>query len=416
MILALAIGLPRETAIAQHHAGHADSTSMVSLGGQAIGMLTHASPALAGRSLTEGYLTQPTLMAHASAWKGKLVFQTMLSLEGLTLERGELNPGIAGEGYVDRRHPHTYLHEIVGTLAASAGSARGSFTLGKGFAPFGTDDPMSRPFVKYPINHHLAQVLERIVAVAAVRAGPVAIEAGAFNGDEPESPGDAPNRTRLWDSWAARASTFLAEGAELQASHARVRSPEIARGGGPDDRKRSASGRFERAHRDQYALVEWARTIGYVGSSSTFAYNSFLIEGSSDVASLVVAGRLEVTQRPDEERLSNPFRTSPGGHDFSILGRTEWAIATLRVAAPVSVQRLRIEPFIEVAHHKVRETIQPSGFVPVQFYGSDRIWTLTLGARLAFGELHRRMGRYGAAVPGERGNKNLHAEPTLHSH
>jgi len=161
-------------------------------------MVTRQSPAIAGRAYTEGYLTQPTLMAHASAWQSRLALQLMLSLEGLTLDRGELNPGIVGEGYVDRRHPHTYLHEIAATLTESAGAARGSVTLGKGFAPFGTDDPMSRPFVKYPINHHLAQVLERMIAVAAVRAGPVGIEVGSFNGDEPESAGDAPNRSRLW--------------------------------------------------------------------------------------------------------------------------------------------------------------------------------------------------------------------------
>jgi len=195
-----------------------------------------------------------------------------------------------------------------------------------------------------------------------------------------------------------------------------VRSPEIAEGGGPDDRKWSASARFERAHRGQYALVEWARSTGYVGQSKTFAFDSFLVEAQSEVAFLAVAGRLEVTERPDEERLGNPFRTTPGGHDFSILGRSEWAIGTVRVAAPYAARRTRIEPFLELAHHRVRETIKPSGFVPVQFYGSNRIWTVSLGARLAFGELHRRMGRYGVAVPPERGTKILSADPNLHPH
>ncbi len=415
VVVAVAVSLARGVA-AQHHGARADSSSRVSVGAQAISMVTRQSPAIAGRGYTEGYLTQPTLMAHASAWRSRLVLQVMLSLEGLTLDRGELNPGIVGEGYVDRRHPHTYLHEITATLSERVGGARGSVTLGKGFAPFGTDDPMSRPFVKYPINHHLAQVLERIVAVAAVRAGPVSIEAGSFNGDEPESPGDAPNRTRLWDSWAARATLHPAAGAEIQGSYASVRSPEIARGGGPDDRKWSASARFERAHRGQYALVELARSTGYVGSSSTFAFNSFLIEGQSDVAAIVVAGRLEVTERPDEERLSNPFRSTPGGHDFSILGRSRWTIATLRVAAPPTRSRAGVEPFFELAHHRVRETLKPSGFVPAQFYGSDRIWTLSLGAKVAFGELHRRMGRYGVAVPDARGTKIMNADPALHPH
>jgi len=51
-----------------------------------------------------------------------------------------------------------------------------SLAAGKGFVPFGTDDPMTRPFAAYPVNHHLAQILERYVAIAAVSAGPVIVE------------------------------------------------------------------------------------------------------------------------------------------------------------------------------------------------------------------------------------------------
>ena len=36
-----------------------------------------------------------------------------LNLEGATMSNGELNTGALGEGFVDRRHPHTYLHEGV---------------------------------------------------------------------------------------------------------------------------------------------------------------------------------------------------------------------------------------------------------------------------------------------------------------
>ena len=90
------------------------------------------------------------------------------------MPEGELAPGMWGEGFVDRRHPHTYLHELVlaadDLLGAADGATRISLSAGKGFAPFGTDDPMVRPFLRYPVNHHLAQILERAVAIAA-RAG-----------------------------------------------------------------------------------------------------------------------------------------------------------------------------------------------------------------------------------------------------
>ncbi|MDQ3674894.1 MAG: hypothetical protein M3365_11010, partial [Gemmatimonadota bacterium] len=352
---------------------------------------------------TEGYLTQPTLMSHARLWSNVATLQVMLSLEGLTLDRGELNPGIVGEGYVDRRHPHTYLHELAATLEQRLGSAAGSLTFGKGFAPFGTDDPMARPFVKYPINHHLAQILERVIAVVAVNTGPFTFEAGTFNGDEPESAGDAPNRDRLWDSWAARATVAPFVGAEIQASYASVRSPEFPAGGGPDDRKWSASGRLEKNGRRPYVLAEWARTAHFVGSSQTFTFSSFLVEAESGAGRFLLAGRLEVTERADEERLADPFRTPLLGHDFNILGRSRWTIATARASAPFNLSRMGVEPFVEIAHHRARETLRPSGFVPAQFYGSDRIWTFSLGAKLAVGGHHRRMGRYGAAIPSRRG-------------
>jgi hypothetical protein len=44
------------------------------------------------------------------------------------------------------------------------------------------------------VNHHLAQVLERVIAVAALRRGPIIGEVATFNGDEPLSPGSAEPR------------------------------------------------------------------------------------------------------------------------------------------------------------------------------------------------------------------------------
>ena len=82
-----------------------------------------------------------------------------------------------GEGFIDRRHPHTYLHELMFSfddlLGKVDGAARLSLAAGKGFAPFGTDDPMVRPVLRYPVNHHLAQILERAVAILGVSSGPV---------------------------------------------------------------------------------------------------------------------------------------------------------------------------------------------------------------------------------------------------
>lgn len=377
------------------------------LGVSATGIMTRVSPAIMGRALTEGYLTQPILFAHLALPRNTLALHAMLDFEGLTLERGELNPGIYGEGYVDRRHPHTYLHELMLATEWNTRLADFSLAAGKGFAPFGTDDPMSRPFVKYPVNHHLAQILERVVAVAALRRRYVAVEAGLFNGDEPESSGDAPNAARRWDSWAVRGTALPIPGAELQASYARVSSPEYALGNGLDHRKKSASLRYESGPTSprRYALVEWASTVEYLGDEATFDFRSLLGEGEVRGRRAAVALRVERTERPDEERLLDPFRTPRPGSDFNLLGRSRWTVVSARASLPFEFpRRRRIEPFVEIARAAVIQTVAPAAFEPKLFYGADQLWSLSAGIRFGLGARHGRMGRYGVAIGPSRGN------------
>jgi hypothetical protein len=265
---------------------------------------------------------------------------------------------------------------------------------------------MSRPFQKYPINHHLAQILERAIAVGAARAGRLILEGGLFNGDEPQSPGDTPNRNRYWDSWSARVTFLPFPQGEIQTSYARVKSPENATGGGADQRKHSASIRLEDAQHSGYGLLEWARTGDYVGSNQTFAFTSLLAETWARYGVMRGGLRVERTERPDEERQADPFRTQVPATDLSIAGRSRWTIVTARVAASFTgVKKLSLEPFAEIARIYVAETLRPSGFDPRQFYGSDRIWSFSVGAKVAFGMSHMRMGRYGAAITGMRNMK-----------
>jgi len=251
-------------------------------GAQAIAAYEHADPVPGGSSLAEVRVVQPVVMVHAGAL-GRLQLTGVLNLEGQTIPDGELAPGNWGEGFVDRRHPHTYLHELVLTaddlLGARAGLPRLSLSLGKGFAPFGTDDPMSRPFVRYPVNHHLAQILERAVAIGALRAGRLTLEAGLFNGDEPERPGQWPRLGRFGDSWSGRVTGTLLPGATAQASYAHVHSPEHRPGAGTDQAKWSVAGRWERTigGHPVYGMIEWARTSEAEGF---FVFHSLLAEGA----------------------------------------------------------------------------------------------------------------------------------------
>jgi hypothetical protein len=257
---------------------------------------------------------------------------------------------------------------------------------------------MARPFEKYPINHHLAQILERVVAIGAVRADEWIVEAGAFNGDEPTSAGDTPDRKRYWDSWSARVTFVPWPQGEFQTSYARVKSPEEPSGSGAEHRKQSASIRLEDVQHSGYALFEWARTGDYVGSTRTFSFTSLLAETWARYDQFSGALRIERTDRPDEARLSNEFRTPVPATDLSIAGRSQWTIVTARLAADIRARAIGIEPFAEVARARFSPTLRPSGFDPRVFYGSNRIWSLSIGAKLSFGMSHMRMGRYGVAV------------------
>lgn len=360
-------------ATAQEHGHHdkgAAPTVSWSVGAQAIGMVTHASPTLDGRSRTEGYLAQPVLMGHLDLWGGRVSALAELNLEGVTLRRGELNEGIWGEGYVDRRHPHTFVHELVVTTREQVLGADVSVTAGKGVVPFGTDDPMVRPLVKYPVNHHLAQILERALVAGAVRRGPLMLEAGVFNGDEPQSPWDFATIRRVGDSWAGRATLRPLPGVEAQASYARVESPEVPQGGGLDARKRSASARWERAagaDRRDYALVEWARTDQHEAGPTVFSFATLLAEGAVRRRGVELGVRWERTTRPEEERLLDPFRSRRPPVDYSILGITRWTVLTASVGKRLGVPPVGgVVPFLEVARARatflrLRAHVEPLG-------------------------------------------------------
>jgi hypothetical protein len=385
--------------------GATDSShrATASVRAQAIGLVTRVDPAVAGRTHAEAYLAQPVIMAHGSVLNGHVGAVLTLDFEGLTLDRGQLNPGANGEGYADRRHPHTYLHEAIVTASGTFRGTGVSLAGGKGFVPFGTDDPMMRPFAAYPVNHHLAQILERYVAIGAVTRGPVTLEAALFNGDEPVSPGTPPDASRFGDSWAARVTVAPIRTLELEGSFASVTSPELAAGGGLDQHKWSVGARFEREHGPlRSALVEWARTDDRFGDLVTNEFTSFLAEGTTALRTASLSIRFENTTRPEEERLLDPFRYSRNPTDLGVIGITRWRIGTVALSAPLPVQHVDVAPFVELSYARPTDEITPSAFVPTEFYGASSIWSMSFGVRLGVGRMMHRMGRYGAAMPNAR--------------
>lgn len=407
LVVAL-VSLAPSPALPQH-AGHATADSAAAdrsdrwhLMVQAIPVVTHAENSAEGMDLTEGYLSQAAAMGRADLVSGHLRLETTLNGEGLTMERGELSTGAFGEGYVDRRHPHTYLHELLVSGIGSIGPLGYSLSAGRGFATFGTDDPMMRPFEKYPINHHLAQILERAMIAGAIRLGPAIVEGSTFGGDEPTSSGSTPLARRVGDSWAVRATALPLPGVEVQGSYARVASPEQREGFGLDQKKQSVSARLISRDGGRYLLAEWARTVDrdHGREEDVFAYESALLEGSLTLRGVSLAVRLEQTERPEEERLSDPFRVPRPAADLGISGVTRWRTATAAMMLPSpTFGAVRGYPFVEVEFTRPRARDTRSVFDAASFYRSGSPWMLTAGVRLRLGPLHARMGRYGVAIP-----------------
>jgi len=357
-----------------------------------------ASVTPGGGSLGEARLVRPTLMLHASAWRRLRALAT-LNFEGATIPGGELALGNWGEGFVDRRHPHTYVHELVlsadDLLGASDGPARVSISAGKGFAPFGTDDPMARPFLRFPVNHHLSQILERAVLIGSARTRLVAGEIGLFNGDEPERPGQWPRiGGRFGDSWASRVTLYPIPGGEVQASYAEVHSPEHRPGAGTDQGKWSLSARWSRpvAGHPLYGLIEWARTSE---ANGFFVFHSILAEGAWTAGRHRLQYRFERTERPEEERVSR-FRSLRPHLENSILGITRWTVHTAgyTIDGP-DLSGLRLSPLVEVSYGRMQR-VGGGVFDVESLYGQDHVWSLSVGVRIGAGMAMHRMGRYGS--------------------
>jgi len=380
---------------------------------------TRAAPTPFGGARTELRLVQPTLMAEVAALDARIRFTGTLNLEAITIPGGELTPGAWGEGFIDRRHPHTVVHELnvaaIDLLGSLDGRGRMAIVAGKGFVPFGTDDPMVRPLLKYPVNHHLAQILERAIAVLQYDVGPVTLEAALFNGDEPERPGQWPllrlpdGGWRFGDSWSGRATVRPIARLELQGSYADVHSPEHRLGAGGDADKLSISARWhdQPAWGECYALAEWARTSELDGF---FVFRSVLAEGMARRGRWSAAYRFEQTDRPEEERLFDPFRSQRPHLENSILGITRWTLHTVRLSRDVAGPRARIQimPFVEGTFGRVTET-RDGVFDVVGTYGSNRARSLSIGITAGWRGRGHRMGRYGVLASSHASNGALHS-------
>jgi hypothetical protein len=257
---------------------------------------------------------------------------------------------------------------------------------------------MNRPALRFPVNHHWSQILERALIAAGVRAGPVIIEGSIFNGDEPERPGQWPLLSRFGDSWSLRLSLAPLSGVEIQGSRAHVISPEHRPGFGTAQEKWNVSARLERSLSGgtAYALGEWARTDEAEGF---FRFESWLVEAAYTIGKHRPYYRFERTDRPEEERMLNPFRSLRPHLENSIVGVSRWNVHTAGYGfSPRVAKAVEIEPMVEIAHASVRET-RGGLFDVATFFGRTSLWSVTVAVWVRTSRPAHRMGRYGVTEP-----------------
>ena len=397
---------PQDTLVHSTHGdmwmwGPADGWRVMGMA-QAFPIVTFGAPGATGSPLNDSafYLTQPAAMVNLESPGSRVVFRTTLNFEGITLEDGEFTFGGWGEGFLDKRHPHTLLHEMMLSLNlwdVAGGTA--SISAGKGFAPYGTDDPMARPELKYPTNHHLSQILERWTVNLVYLNRGWSAELGVFGGNEPDGAYDLSNIDSFGNSVSGRLARRWGAGvgpmAEWEAS--------------------ASLGRVVEAHHgEEEATTLWnvaLRRAGTVGGNPLYGLLEFSQShpehGEGYFSALgemqVTRGRhqpyarLEYATRPEYPRDGAPG--SPDfflyDHDAEALGSTRWMVANLgynflAVRGPVSIR-----PFVNAQFHRVALESGPPSLEPLALFGEDQFWSFSFGARIFLGGDPMRMGSYG---------------------
>ena len=345
---------------------------------------------------TRWYLTQPTAMGSITSPGGGFAVRATLNFEGLTQEDGELSYGSWGEGFIDKRHPHTLLHELALSLIRHESRFGAlSVSAGRGFAPYGTDDPMSRPGLKYPTNHHLAQILERWFLSGAALNGDWGIEAGIFGGQEPEGPYDFGNIDSFGDSWSVRLSrrwpTGDAPGWEASLSHADVTEPRA------DETRRTRLWNGAVRRETVGTFRYWLAEASIAQSARDDDPFSVLGEGRLAIGRHSPYARLEYAARPEYERESGADGFFRYDHAQDPVGSTRWLITTLGYEYVVTDPPIGVLPFIELQHSRISR--DKGGVEPEELFGATSLWSVTMGARFYFGGGPMRMGLYGVLDP-----------------
>ncbi len=385
--------------------------------GQAFPIVTVGAPGQESSPLhaTGWYVTQPAVMGDLEGLDQRLVLHATLNFEGLTQKNGELTYGGWGEGFLDKRHPHTLVHELMLSFNAwDVGGGSLSISGGKGFAPYGTGDPMARPGLKYPTNHHLSQILERWTVNVAWLRSDWSLEAGLFGGDEPHGPYDMSNFKSFGNSWSARVARRWGGGS-----------------GAMRDWEASASfaSLTEYAHTQEettHLLNAAVRRSAPLGAGQLYV----LVEGSGSLLPrhddfFSVLGearydwrrhqpylRVEYARRPEYAREGAPGTAAFFRYEDHLdpIGTTRWLISTIAYAYELTPRPWSLRPFVEAQYAQVRG--DQGGISATDLFGGTSFWSLSAGFRVYLGGNPMRMGLYGVLDPVTYMERRMASMPT----
>ena len=373
--------------------------------GQVFPVLTTPLPGGAGGDpvrRTGWYMTQPAVMANVEREGGRVALRTTLNFEGVTQSSGELTYGGWGEGFIDKRHPHTLLHEFMLSFNSwDVSGADFSLSAGKGFAPYGTDDPMARPGLKYPTNHHLSQILERWTVNALWLRDDWSVEAGLFGGDEPEDPYDLSNIESFGDSWSVRLTRSWGSGSGSMAKwETSISSAKVAESHDGEDHSTRLWNLAARhsgmvGNGMLYGLAEASRSEpdAYEGHFSILGEVRWDRGGHQPYLRVEYASRPEYS-RTGEAGTDGFFRYI---HDSDPVGASRWLISSVAYAYQLTSDPWSIRPFVEFQHHRVRN--ERGSIEPNVLFGTSAFSTVSVGLRIFLKGGPMRMGRYGVLDP-----------------
>jgi hypothetical protein len=186
-----------------------------------------------------------------------------------------------------------------------------------------------------------------------------------------------------------------------------VRSPEDRNRQALDQRKLHAFIKWKHdvAAHQVSGLAEWAQSTEK--GASTVRFSSWLAEGEWQFLPWRAALRFERSERPEEDRTTDPFRTARPATDLTLAGITRWNVITVTASRAFAVRRIPTSPFVEASLS--RPHASPSAaFQPQAFYGSEHLWMVSIGARVSVGAGHYGMGYYGVRQPAMTAHNHHH--------